>query len=70
MNNGSETEVLPDSVTGQVPVAPGDTVQVEGHLTLTHGAPVRVIAAKEGQPERFRGVIARKTEVGRFHGRL
>lgn len=49
LNNGSETEVLPDSVTGQVPVAAGDTVLVEGHLTLTHGAPVRVIAAKEGQ---------------------
>jgi RND family efflux transporter MFP subunit len=50
MSNGSETEVLADSVTGQVPIAVGDTVLVEGHLTLTHGAPVRVIAAKEGQP--------------------
>jgi multidrug efflux pump subunit AcrA (membrane-fusion protein) len=47
MSNGSETEVLADSVTGQIPVAPGDTVLVEGHLTLTHGAPVRVVAARE-----------------------
>lgn len=41
-SNGTETEVLPDSSTGQVPVAVGDTVLVEGHLTLTHDAPVRV----------------------------
>ena len=47
MSNGSETEVLADSVTGQIPVAAGDTVLVEGHLTLTHGAPVRVVAARE-----------------------
>jgi RND family efflux transporter MFP subunit len=47
LSNGSETEVLPDSTTGQVPIAPGDTVLVEGHLTLTHDAPVRVVSAKE-----------------------
>jgi RND family efflux transporter MFP subunit len=47
MSNGSETEVLADSVTGQIPLTPGDTVLVEGHLTLTHGAPVRVVAARE-----------------------
>ena len=47
MSNGSETEVLADSVTGQIPIAPGDTVLVEGHLTLTHGAPVRVVSARE-----------------------
>jgi RND family efflux transporter MFP subunit len=47
MSNGSETEVLADSVTGQIPVAAGDTVLVEGHLTLTHGAPVRVVSARE-----------------------
>ena len=41
-SNGQETEVLPDSSTGQIPVAVGDTVLVEGHLTLTHDAPVRV----------------------------
>jgi membrane fusion protein (multidrug efflux system) len=50
MSNGSETEVLADSVTGQIPVAAGDTVLVEGHLTLTHGAPVRVVAAREQTP--------------------
>jgi len=47
LSNGIETEVLPDSTTGQIPIAPGDTVLVEGHLTLTHDAPVHVVAAKE-----------------------
>jgi len=45
--NGQDTEVLPDSSTGQIPVTVGDTVLVEGHLTLTHDAPVRVTAAAE-----------------------
>jgi len=40
--NGQETEVLPDSSTGQIPLNAGDMVLVEGHLTLTHDAPVRV----------------------------
>ncbi len=48
-SNGHDTEVLPDSSTGQIPVAVGDTVLVEGHLTLTHDAPVRVTAAVERQ---------------------
>jgi len=43
-SNGTETEVLADSTSGEIPVAAGDTVLVEGHLTLTHDAPVRVIA--------------------------
>lgn len=42
-SNGVETEVLADSTSGEIPVAVGDTVLVEGHLTLTHDAPVRVI---------------------------
>lgn len=45
--NGAETEVLPDSSTGQIPIAAGDTVIVEGHLTLTHDAPVRLVAKAE-----------------------
>ncbi len=45
-SNGIDTEVLPDSSTGQVPVNPGDEVIVEGHLTLTHDAPVRVTKAE------------------------
>jgi len=40
--NGTETEIQPDSSTGEAGVAPGDTVLVEGHLTLTHGAQVHV----------------------------
>lgn len=42
-SNGIETEVLPDSASGVIPVEPGDQVIVSGHLTLTHDAPVRVI---------------------------
>lgn len=41
-SNGSDTEVLPDSSTGEIPVHPGDTVLTSGHLTLTHDAPVTV----------------------------
>ena len=46
-SNGFETEVLPDSSTGQIPVAAGDMVLIEGHLTLTHDAPVRLIEKVE-----------------------
>ncbi|MBW7933895.1 MAG: efflux RND transporter periplasmic adaptor subunit [Gemmatimonadaceae bacterium] len=45
-SNGRDTEVLPDSSTGQIPVSAGDQVIVEGHLTLTHDAPVRVVATR------------------------
>jgi HlyD family secretion protein len=47
-SNGIETEVLPDSSTGLIPVEVGDDVIVEGHLTLTHDAPVRVVNADTG----------------------
>jgi RND family efflux transporter MFP subunit len=46
-SNGAETEVLPDSSTGEIPVKAGDMVLVEGHLTLTHDAPVRVVPKAE-----------------------
>ncbi len=46
-SNGQETEVLADSATGQIPVQPGDLVLIEGHLTLTHDAPVRVVRKPE-----------------------
>jgi RND family efflux transporter MFP subunit len=46
-SNGIETEVLPDSASGVIPVEPGDKVVVEGHITLTHDAPVRVIAGAD-----------------------
>ena len=44
-SNGIETEVLADSSTGLIPVEIGDHVIVEGHLTLTHDAPVREVVA-------------------------
>ncbi|MDP3911348.1 MAG: efflux RND transporter periplasmic adaptor subunit [Gemmatimonadales bacterium] len=46
-SNGRETEVLPDTVVGRTPVAVGDTVLIEGHLTLTHDAPVRLLAEEQ-----------------------
>jgi HlyD family secretion protein len=45
-SNGRETEILPDSTSGIIPVNIGDRVIVEGHLTLTHDAPVRAVAAR------------------------
>ena len=48
-SNGLETEILPDSSTGVIPVSDGDTVLVEGHLTLTHDAPVRTVAKVESE---------------------
>ena len=58
-SNGVDTEVLPDSATGQMPVNPGDEVIVEGHLTLTHDAPVRVAPRRDegagtGEPKTLR----------------
>ena len=52
--NGVDTEVLPDSTTGQIPVNAGDQIITEGHLTLTHDAPVRVTAPREGLQGRER----------------
>ena len=53
-SNGVDTEVLPDSSTGEIPVKAGDRVLVEGHLTLTHDAPVRVVEKAEtpARPDR------------------
>lgn len=49
-SNGAETEILPDSASGQVPVAVGDTVLIDGHVTLTHDAPVKVVARTAKAP--------------------
>lgn len=46
-SNGVDTEVLPDTVTGVIPVNPGDRVIVDGHLTLTHDASVTITAMRE-----------------------
>ncbi len=42
MSNGEETEVLPDSGSNVIPINAGDEIIVEGHLTLTHDAAVKV----------------------------
>jgi membrane fusion protein (multidrug efflux system) len=49
-SNGRQTEVLPDSGSGLIPVNPGDQVITEGHLTLIHDAQVRVVARRETGP--------------------
>ena len=46
-SNGVDTEVLPDTVTGVIPVNPGDKVIVDGHLTLTHDASVTITAIRD-----------------------
>ena len=54
-SNGLQTEILPDTAgsnPGQIPVKPGDMVIVEGHLTLTHDAPVRVVSKRETEMNR------------------
>ncbi len=43
----SETEILPDSSTNEVPLKPGDIVLTDGHLTLSHQAPVRLTRKRE-----------------------
>ncbi len=45
--NGIDTEVLPDSTSNEIPVSVGDTVLVEGHLTLIHDAAVKVTTRAE-----------------------
>ncbi|MBL0179611.1 MAG: efflux RND transporter periplasmic adaptor subunit [Gemmatimonadetes bacterium] len=47
-SNGREMEVLPDTTSGLIPVKKGDIVLVDGHLTLTHQARVRLVAKREG----------------------
>jgi RND family efflux transporter MFP subunit len=62
-SNGVETELLPDSTTGVIPVEAGDQVIVEGHLTLTHDAPVKVTLATIGDaPNASAKPVARKPE--------
>ncbi|MBC7897681.1 MAG: efflux RND transporter periplasmic adaptor subunit [Cytophagaceae bacterium] len=51
-SNGLDTEVLPDSGTGTIPVEVGDHVIVAGHLTLTHDAPVREVVADTARTAR------------------
>jgi len=45
--NGVDTEVLPDSSTGVIPINAGDQIIVDGHLTLTHDAAVTISVLRE-----------------------
>lgn len=49
-SNGVDTEVLPDSSTGDIPIKAGDPVIVDGHLTLTHDAPVKLLPKPDARP--------------------
>ena len=57
-SNGVDTEVLPDTVTGVIPVNPGDMVIVDGHLTLTHDASVTITAVRDKGVAKSPPVIA------------
>jgi RND family efflux transporter MFP subunit len=46
-SNGFETEVLPDTITNEIPVKAGELVIVQGQTTLTHDAPVKVMRKEE-----------------------
>lgn len=46
-SNGVDTEVLPDSSSGVIPISAGDQIIVDGHLTLTHDAAVTISALRE-----------------------
>ena len=50
-SNGRDTEILPDSASGQIPLKPGDIVLTDGQLTLTHQAPIRLTQRREGEPQ-------------------
>ncbi|MFY7923082.1 MAG: efflux RND transporter periplasmic adaptor subunit [Gemmatimonas sp.] len=49
-SNGVDTEVLPDSSSGEIPIKAGDPVIVDGHLTLTHDAPVKLLPKPDARP--------------------
>lgn len=46
-SNERQTEVMPDSLSGLIPLKAGDVVLVDGHLTLVHQAPVRLVSTRE-----------------------
>lgn len=48
-SNDHQTEILPDSVSNIIPLNPGDIVLVDGHLTLTHQAKVRLVTTRENE---------------------
>lgn len=50
--NDRQVSVLPDTATGIIPLKPGDTVLVAGHRTLTHQAPVRLVARRDALDQR------------------
>ena len=45
--SSTETEILPDSSSNEIPLKVGDIVLTDGHLTLSHQAPVRLTRKRE-----------------------
>ena len=50
--SSTETEILPDSSSNEIPLKPGDIVLTDGHLTLSHQAPVRLTRKREADQPR------------------
>lgn len=48
----TETEILPDSSSNEIPLQPGDIVLTDGHLTLSHQAPVRLTRKRDADQPR------------------
>ncbi len=49
-SNGRETEILPDSASGQIPLKAGDMVITDGMLTLSHQAPINMTPKHTDRP--------------------
>jgi RND family efflux transporter MFP subunit len=47
-SNGRETEILPDSASGVVPLKPGDIVLTDNIITLSHQAPIKLTPKHTG----------------------
>jgi RND family efflux transporter MFP subunit len=47
-SNGRETEILPDSASGVVPLKPGDIVLTDNIITLSHQAPIKLTPRRTG----------------------
>ena len=50
--SSTETEILPDSSSNEIPLKEGDIVLTDGHLTLSHQAPVRLARKREADQPR------------------
>ncbi len=45
--NGTETEILPDSASNEIPLKPGEIVITDGQITLSHQAPITLTVRRD-----------------------